>query len=302
MISNTSRRPRPAGRKDDSDIQKQKKETIHHYGTLLQVDTRLNLGTSGGALINLKGELIGITTSLAALEGYESSVGYAIPFDAATRRIVESLARGHEVEYGFLGISPEDISSQRLRRLPPRFALRSAAMAVTVHRNAPAGRGGMRPGDIILSVNEMPIRNKYELMGRIGRLPPGDLARIRVWRERDRKELRLKVRLGKWPVVNEDEIIATKPRFPAWRGLQVDYPTGRNKYLQEPYQYHAAVLLTGLTKPKLVGNPNFSPGVFISHVNGTPVSTPGDFFAAARNLKGTVTLTLIDGKRISIPE
>ena len=65
---------------------------------MLQVDTRLNLGTSGGALINLKGELIGITTSLAALEGYESSVGYAIPFDAATRRIVESLARGHEVE------------------------------------------------------------------------------------------------------------------------------------------------------------------------------------------------------------
>ena len=65
------------------------KETIHHYGTLLHIETRLSLGTSGGALLNLDGELVGLTTSLAALEGYEKSTGYAIPIDAGTRRIID---------------------------------------------------------------------------------------------------------------------------------------------------------------------------------------------------------------------
>ncbi|MCA9117741.1 MAG: trypsin-like peptidase domain-containing protein, partial [Planctomycetaceae bacterium] len=106
MISNLSRRP-AAGLQSPVD-EDQPTETIHQFGTLLQVDTRLNLGTSGGALLNLHGELIGLTTALAALEGYEKSAGYAIPMDAGTRRIIDSLTQGYEVEYGFLGVRPEN--------------------------------------------------------------------------------------------------------------------------------------------------------------------------------------------------
>ena len=60
--------------------------TLHHYGNLIQTDARLELGSSGGALINLKGELIGVTTSLAALVGYEKSGGFSIPFDDDFKR------------------------------------------------------------------------------------------------------------------------------------------------------------------------------------------------------------------------
>ena len=300
MISNISRKPKPAG--DTPDLTTRKKETIHHFGTLLQVDTRLNLGTSGGALINLKGELIGITTSLAALDGYEKSVGYAIPFDKATRKTVETLARGQEVEYGFLGISPQDVSPQKFNVLPKNFRQQFAAMASSVHRNAPAQRAGMRSGDVILSVNDVPIRDKYELMREIARLVPGTVATIRIWRDNERRELLLKPRLGKWPVLNHEEIIATSPRFPEWRGLTLDYPTGHYRYLKRPYEYHRAVLLTQLRNPKLQGNPQFSPGVFISHVNGTAVETPAEFHTAVSQLKGTVTLKLASGKVITIPK
>ncbi|HAH48074.1 MAG TPA: serine protease, partial [Planctomycetaceae bacterium] len=61
---------------------------------------------SGGALLDLEGKLIGVTTALAALEGYEKSVGYAIPIDDSTLRIINDLAAGLEAEYGFLGIEP----------------------------------------------------------------------------------------------------------------------------------------------------------------------------------------------------
>ncbi|MFG0334652.1 MAG: S1C family serine protease, partial [Maioricimonas sp. JB049] len=99
IISNISRRPVDATNEDGGDL-----PSIHEYGTLLHLDTRLQLGGSGGALLDLDGHLIGLTTSLAAIRGYEKSVGYAIPFDESFRRIVETLLEGYEVEYGFLGI------------------------------------------------------------------------------------------------------------------------------------------------------------------------------------------------------
>ena len=80
-------------------------KSLHHYGTLLQTDARLNLGCSGGALLNLHGELIGLTTSYAAIHGGDTPGGFAVPIDASFRRILDVLMDGEEVEYGLLGVS-----------------------------------------------------------------------------------------------------------------------------------------------------------------------------------------------------
>ena len=80
------------------------KPTLHQYGTLIQTDVRLALGCSGGGLFNLDGELIGLTTAQAALAGSEAPGGFAVPLDGPMRRIIDVLARGDEVEYGFLGV------------------------------------------------------------------------------------------------------------------------------------------------------------------------------------------------------
>src|SRR5262249_42495116 len=107
IVSNISRQAMAEGEPTDSEARRN--ETIHHLGTLIQLDARLDLGTSGGALLNLQGELIGMTTSLAAIVGYEKSAGFAIPFDDSMKRIIESLRQGKEVEYGFLGVTPGEI-------------------------------------------------------------------------------------------------------------------------------------------------------------------------------------------------
>eukprot|EP00913_Durusdinium_trenchii_P022809 g21413.t1 len=261
MISNISRRPKPEA--DARDLEARRKETIHHFGTLLQVDTRLDIGTSGGALLNLKGELIGVTTSMAALEGYEKSVGYAIPIDDSFRRVIKTLAQGREVEYGFLGVSPQDVTPHGFGQLPDQFSQRFAAMASRVYANAPAARGGLKADDVILSVNGHEVHDKYALMQRVGRLAPGTRATLRVWRGSTRQELNLTVQLGKWPVINEEDIIATKPRFPSWRGLTTEFPTGRLKYLQIPYRYENAVLVTEVRNKALARNTKFGPGSFV---------------------------------------
>ena len=92
--------------------------TLHHYGTLIQTDAKLNLGTSGGPLLNLKGEMVGLSVALAAAAGYEAAGGYAIPVDATFRRAVETLKRGREVEYGFLGIQPTNLQQQEVLARP----------------------------------------------------------------------------------------------------------------------------------------------------------------------------------------
>ena len=87
---------------------------LYHYGTLIQTDAKLGLGTSGGPLLNLRGEMVGLSVALAATAGYESAGGYAIPVDATFRRAVETLKRGREVEYGFLGIQPMNLLQEEV--------------------------------------------------------------------------------------------------------------------------------------------------------------------------------------------
>ncbi|MDQ3330687.1 MAG: trypsin-like peptidase domain-containing protein, partial [Planctomycetota bacterium] len=89
MIGNVLRRPAPVGTPLDRDSRRD--ETIHHYGTLLQIDSRADLGFSGGATVDREGKLIGVTTALAAIEGYESTTGFAIPIDDGVRRILDAL-------------------------------------------------------------------------------------------------------------------------------------------------------------------------------------------------------------------
>jgi serine protease Do len=301
MISNLSRRP-AAGLQSPID-EEQPTETIHHFGTLLQVDTRLNLGTSGGALVNLRGELIGLTTALAALEGYEKSAGYAIPMDAGTRRIIDSLAQGLEVEYGFLGVRPENVIAGRRVNLPANLGRQSAAIAVKVFPDSPAHESGMETGDVILTVNGEPIHDRYDLMRRIGELGPEAEATLRIWRQKTGRDLVLRVVLGKWPVADDTGIISTRQRYPTWRGLQVDYSTSRQKYVQQPFRYQRAVVVTSIDPAERDAVSGIQEGDFITHVNNTAVRTPGDFYRALRGTDGrTVTLHLADNRQVNVPK
>lgn len=298
LVSNFSRRPAPPPAQDgESAI---RKETLHHLGTLLQVDTRLNLGTSGGALVDLRGELVGITTSLAALEGYEKSAGFAVPIDEVTRRIIGDLCRGHEVEYGFLGLQPDNVYPDEMRRRAPELGRTSAARIASIIAGSPASDAGLMREDIVLEVNGTPVHDRVELMRLVGQLPPEATAQLRVWRYRTRSELTPTVKLGKWPVFDDEGIIATRPRYPDWRGLAVDYPSGRKKYFDWPHEYHRAVVITSVAAGSRAQQAGLYEGEFISEVNGEAVRTPHEFHAAVSAQKGDVTLLLVGDKRVVV--
>jgi len=300
IISNLGRQPELAvSRGFDSAA---KEETIHHLGNFLQVDTRLYLGTSGGALVNLAGELVGITTSLVAITGYEKSAGFAIPIDSATVRIIQTLRLGLEVEYGFLGVhlAQSVLSDEELRRFHERTGLRGGVQ-VMVLRNSPAARGKVHDGDYVLAVNDIPIITRHDLTREVGKIAPGEEVQLKVWRQPYDQPIALTVELGKWPIVDEEGIIATQRRYEPWRGLVVDYATARRKYgeLAPQAPYPTGVLVLEVLPQSRAALADIEPGNFILRVNDQPVANPREFYDAVRTARGDVTLTL-DGNRRAI--
>ncbi|QDU48919.1 trypsin-like peptidase domain-containing protein [Gimesia panareensis] len=304
IVSNFQRYPVPIF-KNFLNQELAKKETIHHFGTLLQVDTHLDLGSSGGALLDLDGKLIGVTTSLAALEGYEKSAGYAIPLDPETRRIIQSLASGLEAEYGFLGITPNTVDrSEANRNVASIVNLKEPAyvQAGSVKQHSPAQQAGLLPSDLILSINGKELRNELDLMREVGKAGAGSEAKLQILRGKNPRELTLTVKLGKWPVADDEGIVQTRYRHPLWRGLRVDYPTARAKYTFSPFTYPPAVVVTHVAPDSPAQQAGLTEGTFIRLINDQPVQTPDAFYQEAQRASTSpVTLQLLDDRKIILP-
>lgn len=297
IVSNIRRRPALSMVSADPD----ERYSLHQSGTLIQTDARLNMGQSGGALINTKGELIGITMAMAAATGVETPGGFALPTDELTLRIIRTLREGREMEYGFLGISlqPDDPGQTTARRAPavPGVVVQNVVPFV------PAARAGIRPHDVITAINGQPIRSQSDLILKVGSLPVGTVLDTLVVRQGQQEPLRLKLPLAKYPV--RGDIIATVKR-PAWKGLRVDHLSVlADRYpLAEPgMMWDTGGVVIREVEEK---SPAFEKGLraeqVITRVNGRPVYSPDDFDQEVGRARPPVRLQLLRGQEIVLDE
>jgi serine protease Do len=290
IISNVRRRM--PGQFDEEST---RNKTLHHFGTLLQTDARLNMGCSGGALIDLKGELIGLTTALAAVTGGEVPGGYAVPMDAGMRRIIDVLKRGEEVEYGFLGVRfPQMMDNARkavrngwgvpLGDVVPGSPAASRKVDLR-------GEQGGRP-DYILSVNGLPIRDPDDLFLFLGTQMAGSTVKLEVAHGPGDKPEVIAVTLAKFYVPGK--IIATnKPD--AIGGLRVDYTSVL--YLRagdRPRNFiHRGVMIREVVSGSAADTARLQEDKVINKVNGHEVNSPEEFYKEMRAASGQVELTLV---------
>jgi len=259
------------------------KQTLHQFGTLIQTDAKLNLGTSGGALLNLKGEMIGLTTSAAATAGYEQAAGYAVPVDDTFRRAVDALKQGREVEYGFLGIRPNNLRPEEIQ------AGQHGMRVFEVVAGTPAHRFGLRGDDVITQVNGKPIYDVDGLMLEVGKLPVDATARLTV--ERGGRVGTIHVELTKCAVRGKK--IVTNPA-PSWRGVRVDYPTALPDFRerQAEIELDGCVVLLEVEKDSPAWKQGLRPDMFISHVGSIRVTSPKEFFGAVAGKNGAVQVRI----------
>ena len=223
IVANLSRKSPPTAEESDPSGRR----TLHDFGTLIQTDAKLNIGASGGPLVNLKGEMVGLCVALAAAAGYETAAGYAIPVDPTFRRVLDTLKEGREVEYGFLGVRPVNLQPQEV------LAGWHGIRVDRVEPGTPAARYGFKPDDIITAVGDRPLTDADSLVLEVGRLPVEAVARLSVVRDGRRRNI--DVTLSKYQVRGK-KIVTTKPE--AWRGMRVDYASalgGRRPSMTRPW-------------------------------------------------------------------
>ena len=275
IISNVRRRgPGPA-----DEVKRTKPLT--QYAVLLQTDARLNFGCSGGAILNLNGELIGLSTALAAVTGGETAGGFAVPMSSNVLKIIDVLKRGQEVEYGFLGVSvnPDD--------RPPG----GGVLVRDVAPGTPAARAGIRGRDIITAIDGHPVKEHDDLFLHVATALAGNEATVTLNGGRA-----VTTRLVKASHA-EPFIAANRPR-PVF-GLTVDYLST----ISGDGAIDSGVLIREIAPGSaaargVLGERAAKTRLVIVSVNGVAVNTPAEFYREAQG-KTAVKLGVADTDRES---
>ncbi len=180
---------------------------IEGYEDFIQTDASINPGNSGGALVNLRGEFVGMNTAILAPNGGNVGIGFAIPSNMAIQ-LMESLVQHGEVRRGLLGVSTQDLTPELIKA----FNLKGQYGAVVsrIDSGSPAEKAGIEPGDIILAVNGQEIRNgTSQIRTQIGLLQIGDSVNIDIMRGDERKTVTATIGKPKRPQISGDKLHPT---------------------------------------------------------------------------------------------
>jgi serine protease Do len=274
ILSNIRRRAVAPPRDEDQT------KPLHHYGTLLQTDARLHLGCSGGALVNLDGELIGLTTALAAIQGGETPGGFAIPINAGLRRIIEVLKRGEEVEYGFLGVGFDE-------RVPDGTP--GVTLAFVTPGSPAFTEGKLRGREVIVAINGTPLQQSDDLLVTLGTQLAGTKVRLQYRRG---KEMHFAdVTLAKLYVPGK-KIATSLGKRPFYRGMRVDHTSVLAQKPPRQPSIPPGVMVSDVKPNSPAERAFFKPGDVITHVNRVAVNTPAAFYAQLPESSNPLELTL----------
>ncbi|WP_157268345.1 S1C family serine protease [Azohydromonas aeria] len=167
---------------------------INTFENFIQTDAAINPGNSGGALVDTRGQLVGINTAIFSRSGGNLGIGFAIPSDTA-RQVMESLIRDGQVTRGWIGVEPQNLTPEFVQSF--NLPVREGVLISGVLQNGPAGKAGMKPGDVVTKVGERPVANTAQLLGAVAALKPRSDAVIGV--QRGNQALELKLTVGQRP-------------------------------------------------------------------------------------------------------
>jgi serine protease DegQ len=168
---------------------------INTFENFIQTDAAINPGNSGGALIDTRGNLIGINTAIYSNNGGSMGIGFAIPVNLA-KQVMESILANGSVTRGWIGVEPQNLSKELSESLGLP-ANTEGVLISGVLENGPAARGGIKPGDVLITVNGNPIKDVRSLLNQVAQISPGNDAKLTILRKG--KEMELIAQTGKRP-------------------------------------------------------------------------------------------------------
>lgn len=272
---------------------KDRVSTRIQYSNFIQTDAPINHGNSGGALINIRGELVGINTLIATngLNSGNIGIGFAIPSNTA-QRLLPQLIEDGEIVRGWLGVSMETLSHE----LAEKYKLDSTygVLVNEVGMGSPAQKGGLQRGDIILEFNNETVRDSSHLMHAVGATPVGTSVDIKILR--NKKEKMLTVKLDK----RTEEAIASlrsnaasdfdptptkdKSDTDSFAGMHVQKLTTE---LARRYRYQdeTGVIVTRVDRDSPAAKNGIQVGYLVKEIDYQPINNLKDFRRVVKELK-----------------
>jgi serine protease Do len=269
---------------------------ITQYEDFIQTDAAINPGNSGGALVNTKGELVGINTAIFSQTGGYQGVGFAVP-TSMSKPVFESLIKHGKVVRGYLGIGIQDLNQD----LTKSFGLKDSkgALVSDVKEDSPADKAGIKQGDVIIGYDGSPIEDAAALQRLVMKTPIDAKATIKVLRDGHEKELTAKI--SELPEPTQVAKAGGEEGDYGLAGLAVqdlDRDTAQELGLKGKVQ---GVVVTGVEPDSGADRAGLMPGDVIREINRKPVKSVQDYEKAASSLKkGENVLMLINRRGASL--
>ncbi|QWD12825.1 Do family serine endopeptidase [Polynucleobacter paneuropaeus] len=171
---------------------------INTFENFIQTDAAINPGNSGGALIDTRGNLIGINTAIYSNSGGSMGIGFAIPINLA-KQVMESILKTGSVTRGWIGVEPQNLSPEIAKSigLPQNT---HGVIISGVLEGGPADRGGIKPGDVITTLNTKSVVDVRDLLNQVAAIQPGQTVSLSIIHKS--KEQDLKLQVGQRPKPN----------------------------------------------------------------------------------------------------
>lgn len=250
--------------------------------SFIQTDAAVNPGNSGGALVNLNGQLIGINSAIASPTGAYAGYSFAIPV-ALVKKVANDLLKYGEVQRALLGVSIADVSAE-LAEEKGLGSVEGVYIAAVIEDGA-AEESGIEVGDVIIAINDQKVNTSSELLEAVARYRPGNKIEVKVLREGKKKIFKttLKNKMGTTEIVKKDseaEVVVLGSRFK---------PLSKKE--KKELGVSSGVVMTELGEGKF-RNAGIKKGFIILSIDRHPVETPSDIVDIMSNKRGGL---LIEG-------
>jgi serine protease Do len=264
---------------------------IEDYEDFIQTDAPINPGNSGGALINDRGELIGINTAIISHgSGGNQGIGFAVPVNLA-RQVMDQILDHGKVTRAYLGIVVQDVTPA-IAKAMGQSELRGALVG-DVKSSSPAGRGGLQRGDIILEVNGKPIADSNDLRMNISMMKPDTDVKLRILR--DDKQSDMTVKLGELPNPQEQAKAEERTSGDALQGVTLENLDSQSASQLGLPPATKGVVVTDISPSSPEADSGLRPGDVIQEVNHQPVKNVSELNEALHKA-GRNPLLLVNRK------
>lgn len=266
-----------------------------NYVPFIQTDVAVNPGNSGGPLFNLNGEVVGINSQIYSRTGGYMGLSFAIPIDVANN-VRDQLVKTGRVSRGRIGVTIQEVNAQ----LADSFGLERprGALVGSVESGSPGDKAGLKPGDVILSVNGKSVDRSAQVPGMIASVKPNTDATLEVWRDRQSRQMKVRVAELDEPVQKASLRTEKSDDASAKLGLTLRLLDARER---SQIETDGTVVVEEAIGP--AANAGVEAGDIILGVNGTPVKTIADLQTAAKKSTGKTVALLIqrDDAQIFVP-